>query len=72
VINHGVSPELMRSVIGAMKAFHEQPAEVRAQVYRRETGTGVSYLIYLTLISSLLKLQAGVTHFRLLHISASV
>ncbi|GAU20366.1 hypothetical protein TSUD_11840 [Trifolium subterraneum] len=32
VINHGISLELMRSVIGAMKAFHEQPADVRAQL----------------------------------------
>jgi hypothetical protein len=42
----------MRSVIGAMKAFHEQPAEVRAQVYRRETGTGVSYLSNVDLFTS--------------------
>jgi hypothetical protein len=53
VINHGVSPELMRSVIGAMKAFHEQPAEVRAQVYRRETGTGVSYISNVDLFTSI-------------------
>ncbi|WJX16754.1 hypothetical protein P8452_06744 [Trifolium repens] len=52
VINHGVAPELLRSVIGAMKAFHEQPAEVRAQVYRREMGTGVSYISNVDLFTS--------------------
>lgn len=52
VINHGVSPELLRSVIGAIKAFHEQPAEVKAQVYRRQIGTGVSYISNLDLFTS--------------------
>ncbi|CAI8605451.1 unnamed protein product [Vicia faba] len=52
VINHGVSPDLLRSVVGAMKAFHEQPAEVRAQVYRREAATGVSYISNVDLFTS--------------------
>ncbi|KAK2399585.1 2-oxoglutarate (2OG) and Fe(II)-dependent oxygenase superfamily protein [Trifolium repens] len=55
VINHGVSLELMRSVISAIKAFHEQPAEVKAQVYRREmvtAPTGVSYISNVDLFTS--------------------
>ncbi|CAL5206711.1 unnamed protein product [Lathyrus oleraceus] len=52
VINHGVSRELLRSVIGAIKAFHEQPAEVKGQVYRRQIGTGVSYISNLDLFTS--------------------
>ncbi|KEH40604.1 1-aminocyclopropane-1-carboxylate oxidase-like protein [Medicago truncatula] len=52
VINHGVAPELMRSVIGAMKKFHEQPADERKKVYCREMGTGVSYISNVDLFAS--------------------
>ena len=27
-----------------MKAFHEQPTEIKARVYRRDVGTGVSFI----------------------------
>ncbi|KEH40605.1 non-heme dioxygenase in morphine synthesis amino-terminal protein [Medicago truncatula] len=52
VINHGVAPDLMRNVIGAMKKFHEQPAEERKKVYRREMRTGVSYMSNVDLFAS--------------------
>ncbi|XP_058728466.1 1-aminocyclopropane-1-carboxylate oxidase homolog 1-like [Vicia villosa] len=52
VINHGVSEDLLRSVVGALKALHEQPAEVRAQVYRREAAIGVSYISNVDLFTS--------------------
>ncbi|CAK8570383.1 unnamed protein product [Lathyrus sativus] len=52
VINHGASPDLLRNLIGALKAFHEQPAEVRAQVYRREAGKGASYISNVDLFTS--------------------
>lgn len=52
VINHGVSLDLLHRTIASMKAFHEQPAEARAQVYRREMGTGVSYISNVDLFQS--------------------
>ncbi|KEH40597.1 1-aminocyclopropane-1-carboxylate oxidase-like protein [Medicago truncatula] len=52
VINHGVAPDLLQSVIGAIKAFHEQPAEEKEKVYRREMETGVSYISNVDLFNS--------------------
>lgn len=52
MINHGVAPDLLRSVIGAIKAFHEQPAEDKEKVYRREMETGVSYISNVDLFNS--------------------
>lgn len=52
VINHGVPVDLLRRVIGAVKGFHESPAEKRAEVYRREMGTGVSYISNVDLFNS--------------------
>lgn len=52
VTNHGVPPELLRLTLAAIKAFHEQPAEARARVYRREMGTGVSYISNVDLFQS--------------------
>ena len=45
IVNHGVPPETLDRTISAVKAFHEQPPEVRSRLYRREIGpTGVSYI----------------------------
>ncbi|KAL1332653.1 1-aminocyclopropane-1-carboxylate oxidase homolog 4 [Arachis ipaensis] len=52
VINHGIPPELLERTVAAMKKFHEQPAEERARVYRREMGTGVSYISNVDLYNS--------------------
>ncbi|XP_061354775.1 1-aminocyclopropane-1-carboxylate oxidase homolog 4-like [Gastrolobium bilobum] len=52
VTNHGIPPELLRRTIAAVKAFHEQPEEARARVYRREMGTGVSYISNVDLFQS--------------------
>ncbi|CAL0318574.1 unnamed protein product [Lupinus luteus] len=52
VINHGILPELLCNTIAAMKAFHEQPPEQRSKVYRREMGTGVSYISNVDLFQS--------------------
>ncbi|KAK7308677.1 hypothetical protein VNO77_42297 [Canavalia gladiata] len=52
IINHGVPEELLQRTLAAVKAFHEQPPEKRAPVYRREMGTGVSYISNVDLFQS--------------------
>ncbi|KAM5566875.1 1-aminocyclopropane-1-carboxylate oxidase [Rosa sericea] len=44
ITNHGIPSVVMDRTIAAVKAFHEQPTEVKAQFYRRGRGLGVSYL----------------------------
>ena len=52
IVNHGISQEILDRTIAAVKAFHEQPAEVRAGFYRREGGTGFSYMSNVDLYQS--------------------
>ncbi|CAA2960345.1 1-aminocyclopropane-1-carboxylate oxidase homolog 4-like [Olea europaea subsp. europaea] len=43
VINHGVQASILEDTIAAIKAFHEQPMEIKAKHYLREEGRGVMY-----------------------------
>ena len=44
IINHGIPLGVLDRTINSMKAFHEQPTEIKARVYRRDVGTGVSFI----------------------------
>ncbi|KDP38107.1 hypothetical protein JCGZ_04750 [Jatropha curcas] len=44
IVNHGVPVEVMDRAISGIKAFHEQPSEIKKQWYRRDGGTGVSFI----------------------------
>lgn len=43
VINHVVPILILEETVNAIKAFHEQPQEVKAKYYKREEGKGVMY-----------------------------
>nr|QBM92029.1 1-aminocyclopropane-1-carboxylate oxidase 4 [Rosa x burboniana] len=52
ITNHGIPTVVLDRTIAAVKAFHEQPTEVKARFYRREMGQGVSYLSNVDLYTS--------------------
>lgn len=43
IINHGVPFSQINDLISAIKAFNEQPMEVKKQYYHREMGRGASF-----------------------------
>lgn len=43
VINHGVPILILEETVNAIKAFHDQPHEVKEKYYKREEGKGVMY-----------------------------
>ncbi|WP_180059013.1 2OG-Fe(II) oxygenase family protein, partial [Acinetobacter sp. YH12227] len=52
ITNHGIEPEVLERVIGAVKDFHEQPAEIKARVYRRDMSPGFAFLTNVDLFHS--------------------
>ena len=58
---------LKDSAIASMKGFHEQPTEIKAQVYRNDIGMGVSYMsnvdLYHSKATSLRQTKTSKLHF---------
>ncbi|KAL5545808.1 hypothetical protein UlMin_005495 [Ulmus minor] len=43
VINHGVPESTLNDTVSSVKAFHEQPHEVKSKYYKREEGKRVTF-----------------------------
>lgn len=43
VINHGIPISVLDETIQAIKAFHEQPYEIKSKYYNRDESNGVTY-----------------------------
>ncbi|KAF3432123.1 hypothetical protein FNV43_RR26862 [Rhamnella rubrinervis] len=44
VINHGIPREAINRTMAAIKAFHEQPTEIKSRFYTRDTSSAVWYV----------------------------
>ncbi|KAH7570898.1 hypothetical protein JRO89_XS05G0217300 [Xanthoceras sorbifolium] len=52
IINHGIEPDILERVVGAIKVFNEQPAEIKARVYSREMSPGFAFFTNVDLFHS--------------------
>ncbi|KAH7570893.1 hypothetical protein ACOSP7_019423 [Xanthoceras sorbifolium] len=52
IINHGIEVEALERVIGAIKGFHEEPADVKARLYRRDVNSSISFFSNVDLFHS--------------------
>ena len=52
IIDHGISADVLDRAVAAMKAFNEQPIEVKARHYRRDRETGVAFATNFDLYNS--------------------
>ena len=52
IINHDIPLGVLNRTINSMKAFHEEPTEIKARVYRRDSETGVCFRSNLDLYHS--------------------
>ncbi|XVF02899.1 hypothetical protein REPUB_Repub04eG0214700 [Reevesia pubescens] len=52
IVNHGIPVQVLNRTIGSIRAFHEQPTDVKARFYRRDMGTGVSFISNVDLFHS--------------------
>ncbi|KAL4379702.1 hypothetical protein GQ457_02G030910 [Hibiscus cannabinus] len=44
IVNHGVPVQVLDRMMGSIRAFHEQPADVKAEFYSREMESGVRFI----------------------------
>ncbi|KAJ4710058.1 1-aminocyclopropane-1-carboxylate oxidase-like 1 [Melia azedarach] len=52
VVNHGVGVEVFDRVLGAIRAFHEQPAEMKTPLYRRDLNGDIILISNVDLLYS--------------------
>ncbi|XVE74650.1 hypothetical protein DITRI_Ditri12bG0034300 [Diplodiscus trichospermus] len=52
IVNHGIPVQLLDGMIGSIRAFHEQPDEVKARFYTRNPGSGVTFFSNVDLYQS--------------------
>ena len=44
IVNHGIPVQVLDRMIGSIRAFHEQPTNVKTKLYHRSTQTGVNLI----------------------------
>ncbi|XP_043705808.1 1-aminocyclopropane-1-carboxylate oxidase homolog 1-like [Telopea speciosissima] len=64
IINHGVPSDVINSTIDAIKAFNEQPTEVKSQYYTRDMGRGVFFATNFDLYKSKAATWRDTVHVR--------
>ncbi|MBA0828527.1 hypothetical protein Goarm_013199, partial [Gossypium armourianum] len=52
IVNHGIPVQVLDRMIASIRAFHELPTDVKARFYRRDAGTGVSFISNVDLFHS--------------------
>ncbi|XP_059446316.1 1-aminocyclopropane-1-carboxylate oxidase homolog 4-like [Corylus avellana] len=52
IVNHGVPLGVLERAMASVKGFYEQPTDIKARLYTRERGIGVSYFSNLDLYHS--------------------
>ncbi|XWS63970.1 hypothetical protein CRYUN_Cryun06bG0147000 [Craigia yunnanensis] len=52
IVNHGIPVQVMDRIIGSIRAFHEQPTDVKTRFYSRSTQTGVNFISNIDLFHS--------------------
>ncbi|KAL4378885.1 hypothetical protein GQ457_02G030930 [Hibiscus cannabinus] len=44
IVNHGIPVQVLDRVMGSVRAFHEQPTDVKSKLYTRDLESGVIFL----------------------------
>ncbi|KAK9042321.1 hypothetical protein V6N11_017398 [Hibiscus sabdariffa] len=52
IVNHGIPVQVLDRMIGSIRAFHEQPTDVKAKFYIRDMATGVNFISNIDLFHS--------------------
>ena len=52
IVNHGIPVQVLDRMIGSIRAFHEQPTNVKTRLYHRSTQTDVNFISNIDLYHS--------------------